>query len=338
MNPLKLAGLAGAGITVAAMVAAAPAHAAATAAKLPATAVPAFTVASTGSSGTALTIYRTGTKTKVASISAPSSLQFGQVASGGTTGSFLASVTTQYPQPCHAWFYKFTIGPTGRPSKLTLLRSIAGSLPTAIAASPGGGTIAYSAVTCATAGPRAWNTPIGKITTITKTGSKSWSYTLGEDYPDSLAVSATGGTLAFPGYTGTQANPVEGAFVLNTASKSTTVLGASKILLRTGSPDPITISADGKTFYAHTLTGTKNAIAAYSASTGKLTKVLRSWTSTNRAGLSSDATGSYMLITIVSVASGLQVNSLTGYNLATGAVTKLPTLTSSLQEGNQVAW
>lgn len=336
MNPRKVrlgySSLA-AGLMLSATLAFAPQARAAAGHVAAAPALPPFTLI--GNGGT-LEVLRTGTHVKTGSLKVPSAgLEFGGIASDGTASGFLVAVQTPGAPSCDAWFYRTTLSAAGKPSPLKLLRSVHGRLPTSMAASPGGSTITYSTVNCAPAAP------VGSITAITKTGTRSWTYSLlTQDYPPTLSVSASG-WLAFPQFI--DGGNAEAGLMLNTVTKSGTVTGASKVVLRTGSPDAIVISPDGKTLYAHTSTGTKNQVASYSASTGKLIKVMRTWTNTDprmHCYLSADATGKYLLVDIVTPSASPTVasNTLVGYNLSTGAATTLPSQTSAWLAGTQITW
>jgi hypothetical protein len=295
-----------------------------------ASAIPPFTVVSQGS---ALQVYRTGTNRLTATLSPPDGLQFANVASDGTAGGFLAAAEdgASSGNGCQAAFYRFTLSPDGHPSKLTLLRWAHGDLPTALAASPGGATIAYSAVHCATGNGTTnapQTTPIGVIGTLTARGDRTWTYDIGQDTPSYLSVSASGGTLAFPMYTGFSANPVQSLYLLNTASAAKTVSGASRILYNIH-PDSVTISPDGTTLYI-SLGG---QIRSYDAATGKQIAVLGH--TGGKCGTSLDETGRFLL----TQCSGNGVGgTITGYDLKTGKTIPLPYSTNVTEAGNATAW
>jgi hypothetical protein len=283
---------------------------------------PAFTLVDLGSS---LKVYDTRTGASVAALAAPAGQQFEDVASGGTARTFLAATgLSGTGSACHAYFYRFQLSATGQPSPLTLLRSVPDSQPTAIAATAGGGSYAYSTVHCNFAPPN------GLIGISGPAGNHTWAYDEGDDYSFSLAATADGGTLAYSVLT------ASGAGLLNTSSAAPTVSGASRIVASVPVSTTLAISPDGRTLYA-CATGT---LAAYSTATGAQIRVLHQWTSQSspdsNCQISTDPTGRYLL---AAVTPGIrQPATVTGFDLSTGASVTLPVHPTLLFRGTQLAW
>jgi hypothetical protein len=292
-------------------------------------ALPAFTLVDLGSS---LKVYDTRTGAAVATLAAPAGQQFEDVASGGTARAFLAATGLSGTGPaCHAYFYRFELSATGQPSPLTLLRSVPGSQPTAIAATAGGGTYAYSTVHCNFAPPN------GVIGISGQAGNRTWDYDMGDDYSFSLAATADGRELAYSVIT------APGAGLLNTSSVAATVSGASRVLSSVPVSATLAISPDGRALYACASSGTTATLAAYSTATGARTRVLHQWTmhsSPYPAGslcqISTDPTGRFLLAAATADLHG--PSALIGFDLSTGASVTLPVHPTLLFRGTQLAW
>ena len=280
-------------------------------------ALPAFTLVDQDSS---LKVYNTRTGATVATLAAPAGQQFEDVASGGTARTFLAA-TGLSGSACHAYFYRFELSETGQPSPLTLLRSVPGSLPTAIAATAGGGSYAFSAVHCDTVPPN------GVIGISGRAGNRTWAYDQGDDYSFSLAFTADGRVLAYSVPT------APGAGLLNTSSAAATVSGASRVLSSVPVSATPAISPDGRTLYACE-TGT---LAAYSTVTGTRIRVLRVWPiAPQSCQISTDPTGRFLLVAATADLHG--PSALIGFDLSTGASVTLPIHPTLLFRGTQLAW
>jgi len=294
---------------------------------VPAVSVPEFTLVDQGSS---LKVYNTSTGARVATVTAPAGLQFEGVASGGTSQTFLADANpASTTAPCHAYFYRFELAASGKPSALTLLRSIAGSAATAVAAIPGGKTYTYSAVHCVTA-------PNGLIGISGQAGNHTWAYDQGDDYTFSLAATADGDTLALSLFAGSDWSDL----LLNTHSSAATVDKASRILPTVPYAQTLAISPDGRTLYACASSGGTGTLAAYSTATGAQIRVLHQWPVHSRGfacQISTDPTGRFLL---AAVASNIQQPStLIGFDLRTGASLTLPVDHPALHfQGSQLAW
>ena len=308
--------------------------------------LPEFTVADLGSS---VKVYNTRTGAAVAKLTPAAGQQFEDVASAGTARTFLAATSSPAPA-CYAYFYRFQISATGQPSPLTFLRSVPGSLPTAITGVPGGRSYAYSTTHCVTAPPN------GGVGISGPAGNRTWDYPGGDDYAFSLASTAGGRTLALSfGVYGTGPGTGFQDMLLNTKSSSRTAAGASRILSSVPVSVTLAISPGGRTLYACASDGTTGTLAAYSTATGAQTRVLHQWPVTGSGGgapgtgsgymsrgfscqISTDPTGRYLLAAV-----SLDANSdhwtLTGFDLRTGAFAKVPVRASHLPLlGGQLAW
>ncbi|HEX4659785.1 MAG TPA: hypothetical protein VH307_20550 [Streptosporangiaceae bacterium] len=288
--------------------------------------LPAFTLVDLGSS---VKVYDTRTGHGVATLTAPAGQQFEDVASGGAARTFLVA-TGLSGSACHAYFYRFQLSATGQPSKLTFLRSVPGSQPTAVAGAAGGGTYAYSTVHCHTAPPN------GGIGISGQAGNRTWEYPVGDDYAFSLAPTADGRTLAlslFVGY-----GPGQQDVLLNTQSTSPTVAGASRILPAVPFSQTLAISPDGQTLYACASDGSTGTLAAYSTTTGALIRVLHQWPGLTgfTCQVSADPTGRFLLAAVTP-----DVNkpwTLIGFDLQTNASATVPIHPDLPFQGTQLAW
>jgi hypothetical protein len=298
--------------------------------------------------GSSVQVYDPRTGAGVAKLTAPAGQQFEDVASGGAAGTFLAA-TSLSGQACHAFFYRFDLSATGQPSPLTLLRSVPGSQPTAVIGIPGGRTYAYSTVRCVTAPPN------GGIGISGPAGNRTWTYPTGDDYADSLAVTADGRTLALSFFVAYGTGPGTGFqdVLLNTKSRSRTVAGASRILSSVPVSTTLAISPDGRTLYACASDGTTGTLAAYSTAAGAQIRVLHQWPVTESGGgapgtssgyfsrgfscqISTDPTGRYLL---AAVRLGNNKHwTLTGFDLQTGASAIVPVRANLPFRGAQLAW
>jgi hypothetical protein len=291
--------------------------------------LPAFTVVNHASS---VQVFHTNTGASAGTLKAPSGQEFEGVASGGTPRTFLAyanpaSITAE----CHAYYYSFRISATGKPTALTLLRSIRGSAATAIAANPGGGTYTYSSVHCDTAPPN------GLIGISGKAGNHKWNYDECDDYTFSLATTANAKTLALSLYV---AGPGWVNLLLDTHSPAATVDGASRIFQNIPYAQSLAISPDGATLYACISNGRTGKLAVYHTATGTLIKTLHEWTLAPAKSyfcqVSADATGNLLLAGYYSDASPRP--GLIGINPRTDATIKLPVRGDYIIDGTEAAW
>jgi hypothetical protein len=296
-----------------------------------AAAFPSFVVVNHASS---LEVFDTSTGAAAGTLHAPGGQKFQGVASGGTSRAFLAYASqASATATCHAYYYRFQLAATGKPSALTALGSFKNVLPTAAAAPPGGGADTFSTVHCY---PPTHN---GRIAVTGPARTRSWAYDLADDYTFALAATANGDTLAlsmFIGSTGARGADL----LLNTHSRSATVEGASRVVPHVPYADALAISPSGATLYACISHGPKAELAAYSAVTGHLVRVLHRWT-LGQAGayfcqVSADATGQTLLASYSSTSS--PHTSLIGINAQTGKSVTLPVHGDYVIDGIQAAW
>jgi hypothetical protein len=291
----------------------------------PATAsLPPFTLVVLGSS---VKVYNTRTGAGLATIVAPRDEPFKLVVPGGAPRTFLAAAGSP-GVACYAYFYRFTLSATGHLSSMTLLRSVPGSQPTAIAAAPGGG-YAYSTVHCETAPPN------GAIGLSGPAGHRTWAYDEADNYTFSLAATADGGTLALSLYAGSGWSDL----LLNTHSRAATVDGASRIERNVPFSRTLAISPDGRTLYACALTGATAALASYSTATGAQIRVLHQWpvpSQESSCQISADPAGRFLIAAVTPTLH--QPSTLTGFDLRTGAYVPVPVHPSLSYLGSQVAW
>lgn len=301
-----------------------------------ATGFPAFTVVSQASS---LKVFSTSTGAAVGTLAAPAGQQFEGVASGGTSQTFLAyaNPASASAAACHAYYYRFQLTATGTPQGLTLLRSIAGSAASAIAASPGGGTYAYSAVGCVTAPPN------GVIGISGQAGNYTWAYNEGDDYTFSLAATAGAKELVLS-LMDDEDNWAD--LLLNTGSGLATVDAASRVVPAVPYAQTLAISPNGATLYAcvSSFTTGHGQLAAYSAATGTLIRVLYRWTLAPGGNyfcqVSADATGTALLASFSSSTPTSQTQaSLIAVNPQAGTAVKLPVSGDLVTAGGvRAAW
>jgi len=320
-----------------------PARPAASARSASASALPPYTVVSQGA-GDSLMVYDTASGAVTGTMDSPSGQQFVDVAADGNDRSFLVSTSLDSPAACAATFYKLQLAEGGQPLSLTPLRTVAGSTPTAVAAD--GSTFAYSVAHCATnsSGRQTSNTVTGYI----GAGNRHWTFTLSEDYANSLAVSASAGKLAFPMFV-PGGGLIQAGLVLDTGSRSATVAGASRVTLHGhGTVQSVAISANGGTLYACTQQGTTMTIAAYDTATGTRTRLLHDWRvpqrTTTICDLSTDASAGYLLASVSTTGAatdtsvGQSAITVTGYRLSTATTITLPSQLASGSGWNSTAW
>ena len=293
------------------------------------TVLPSFAVVSHARS---LKVFNTKTGATAGTLKAPAGQQFQGVASDGTSHAFLAYTNpASINAACHAYYYRFQVSTTGKPSALALLRSIPGSAATAIAANPGGGTYTYSAVHCDTAPPN------GLIGISGKAGTHTWAYNEGDDYTFSLAATTDADTLALSLFV---AGPGWANLLLNTDSNAATVDRASRVVPAIPYAQSLAISPHGATLYACISDGRTGTLTAYNAATGKLLKVLHSWTLATARNyfcqVSADSTGKLLLASYSSEVSPR--TSLLGINPQTGTTVKLPVQGDYTIDGIGAAW
>jgi len=268
---------------------------------------PEFMILNNGSN---LTVVATATGHVTGRVAVPSGQTFDEVA--GTAGDrvFYAATELRSQGSCHTVFYRIGLSTTGKPlapAPLTVPQMR--GLPTALAASADGGLLAYSVVGCAgnTSGYIPASQAVGHIGLIdVASGSvtRQWSYTLSEDYPSDLSLSATGSMLGYSIYryaASYSAPSFQVGRVLATRARPGPDYLRSRVIIRipAGAQAGIgstALSTSGALMYAIT-SGARQTLAAYDTSDGRQVQVLHSWPSATRlGGLSADPAGGHLLL------------------------------------------
>jgi hypothetical protein len=256
---------------------------------------------------TTLAVYSAVTGRVVASLMQPGRGRYYQaVAALGSDQTFVAAAVPQASQDCRTWFYRFSLGPRGRPTAWRALPVpvVTGKVRynTALAASANGSVVAYSASMC-TQNSGSLVGVIHLATRQTRTWSTRWPA-----MPRTLSLSANGGLLSFasnPGSGVKAGNQWEdAAWTLPTSAPPGPVAGRYRRVLHTpGGVQATLLSPTGKILFAMTASDPHSAIVsnpdvnAYDAATGKPLGLLQvvSYASDN-PGFSSSASGRYALI------------------------------------------
>jgi hypothetical protein len=272
--------------------------------------LPEFTVLNNGSS---LAVVATATGHVTGRLAAPPGQAFAQIA--GTAGDrvFYATADLSPQTSCRTFLYRIGLSAAGRPMAPTPLtaRQMSG-LPTALAASADGALLAYSVVECAagnTPGHIAANQAIGQIGLIdvaSDSVTRQWSYSLSEDSPSDLSLSATGSLLGYSIFMESasySASPVQVARVLATSARPGPDYLRSRVVVRQpggaqGGIVSTALSSSGALIYAIT-SASGQMLAAYDTSDGRQVQVLHSWPSATLLGqLRADPAGGYLLLTM----------------------------------------
>jgi hypothetical protein len=143
--------------------------------------------------------------------------------------------------------------------------------------------------------------------------TRQWSYTLTEDYPGDLSLSADGSRLTFTQILSGTMETV--ARTLTASTPSGTVDSASRVLLRPhgshAGVESAQVSPDGSTLYACTSASpaplwSTITLAAYSVTTGQQTRLLRTWPPAQDllCRLTMDPSGRNLLVAVTSTPDG----------------------------------
>ncbi|HEX6520862.1 MAG TPA: hypothetical protein VF070_12755 [Streptosporangiaceae bacterium] len=308
--------------------------------------LPLFTAVNNGDS---LDIVKTTTGAVISTISPPQGQMFTAEAGTADDRTFvLAAQNIQndiHDPRCQTWLYRFTLNDNGQPSTLTSLVKTPppGTLPSAIAISADGRVAAYSSDQCATgSGTIPLSQTIGGIHLIglaTGQVSRVWTYSLGEDYPPDMSLSADGSQLAFTTFQGSQ---TQVARVLSTNAPSGTIDAASRVVLSVPESadsglQAVAISPDASMLYA-CLNGpapdgmTSLTLAGYSVADGHRTRVLQSshLAADSTCTPTMDPSGGFLLdlvsVTVHDPATNgwMKSSYVTVVDLGSGKITRLP--------------
>jgi hypothetical protein len=273
-------------------------------------ALPQFVVENDGG---ALQVVDTATWLAVGQLSAPTGQSFEAVAGAADDRTFVVAADLNPQTTCATWLYVVHLNSRGQPGTLSPLAPRAAGLPTSIAVSADGSTVAYSIVHCASGatGHIAASQPIGTIgvLNIASGQSRQWSFSLAEDYTSDLSLSGTGGMVGFSSYLDgvPAASSTTVGRVLSADAQAGTVLQRAQVLIRPAQAayagvDSVALSSDGHTMYACTNGGASAAdmtqtVGAYDTATGNLTRVLRTWHAQDSScAITADPAGGHLLL------------------------------------------
>jgi hypothetical protein len=244
--------------------------------------MPEFTVVTANST---LRVVRTTTGQFAGQATAPAHQQFVAVAGTASDRTFWVLADPDPQTDCAAFLYKLRLSDSGQPSALVPLAApaLTDLWPNApFAVSADGSTAAVSADTC---GDQHAFGYVDLIDLGTGHVIRQWSYTKAESDPIDLSLSAEGSRLALT--TDLNSPSVTGVRVLDTSAASGTEDSASRVVIRKpqgadAAVDAAAIGPEGGVLYACTLAGTdgssrtnlSSTLAAYSASTGQMERVL----------------------------------------------------------------
>jgi hypothetical protein len=255
---------------------------------------------------TGLAVYSAATGRVVASVAQPGRGRYYQaVAALGSDQSFVVAATPARGPGCHTWFYRFSLGPQGRPKGWAPLAvpEVTGEIRynNALATSGDGNVLAYSASTCA----QNSSSQVGVIHLDTRK-VRTWS-TLWPAVPRNLSLSADGTLLSFVG------NPSSGTkndsqvedtvWTLRTdAAPGPVASRYRKVLHAPGGVQSAILSPTGAITFAMTASNPRRPTAsenvnAYDTATGKplgLVQAVRYLT--DGPGFTPDASGQYVLV------------------------------------------
>ena len=299
---------------------------------------------------------------------APAGQAFTAVAGTGDDRTFLLAADLNPQTSCTTFLYRVRLDDAGQPSALAPLpvSGLTGYLPTALALSADGKTAAFSAVHCAGEGNSRISAgqAIGGINLLDMASghvTRRWTYTLNEDYPSDLSLSADGGKLAFMMYLGRQ----QVVRLLPTSAPAGPVDSASQVALRppharfATSIESAQLTPDGRTVYVCVTANvaypdTITSLVSYSAATGRQLRLLRTWppAAALSCALTMDPAGRQVLLSLGDTPDGKLVKPVPGQpakrshlttrliavDLASGAFSPLPaTLAGPALQGS-VAW
>ena len=245
--------------------------------------LPEFVVVSTT---TGLEVVQTTTGHVTGQISTPGGQIFARIAGDGSDRTFyVAAQQADLTAGCRAYLYRFSLSAAGQPSALTPLpRNGQGGLPTALAVSADGRKLAFSLTYCASNGGT--TVPLGQasgyigvVDAASGKLTRHWTFTLGEDYATSMALTPNGRTLVF-----SQFLPDGSAITAKTLRANTpsgTVDQASTVV---GLPGVSSLSAGPAALYACVATDlsrdrVSSQLGVYpDLATGHRAAVLHTWT------------------------------------------------------------
>ena len=255
---------------------------------------------------TGLAVYSASTGRVVASVAQPGRGRYYQaVATLGSDQSFVVAATPVRGPDCHTWFYRFSLGPQGRPTGWAPLAvpEVTGEVRynNALATSRDGNVLAYSASTCT----QNSSSQVGVIHLDTRK-VRTWS-TLWPAVPRNLSLSANGALLSFVGNpssgTKNDSQVEDAVWTLRTnAAPGPVASHYRKVLHAAGGVQSAILSPTGAITFAMTASDPRKPTAsenvnAYNTATGKplgLVQAVRYLT--DGPGFTPDASGQYVLV------------------------------------------
>jgi hypothetical protein len=284
----------------------------------------------TAVTATSLAVYSAITGRQVATVAQPARGRYYRaVATLGSDKTFVVAAIPTRDTDCHTWFYRFSLGPQGRPTAAQPLSvpEVPGQIADSsqLATSANGGVLAYSASMCQTSiadevGVIRLGT--GKITTWSGVSVVS---------PRNLSLSADGTLLSFVGneVSSSGTGTVSSGTGSVSGSGTATEYGDAVWTLATNSPaGPVTshyrrtlyfgegvqtaeLSPTGMVLFAMP-SGALPWVNAYDTATGKLIGVVRSVARGSAApSLSADTSGQYLLVSRIHVRFVQELNLVT---------------------------
>jgi hypothetical protein len=245
--------------------------------------LPEFSVISTEDSG-GLEVLQTATGHVTGQVSMPAGQIFSYVAGDRSDRTFyVAAQQVDVMATCRAYFYRFSLSAAGQASALTPLPgSGQAGLPTGLAASADGRKLAFSITHCGEGAatkipPSQAIGYIGLLDTASAKITRHWTYTMGEDYATSVALTPDGNQLTFAQYLPDGSAIV--AKTLRTDTPSGTVDQASTAV---GLPGVSSLSVGAALYGCISIDKSRgrvaNQLGVYGLATGHLTAVLHTWT------------------------------------------------------------
>ena len=270
---------------------------------------------------TGLAVYSSVNGRVVANLAQPNpGRNFAAVAALGSDLTFVAAAVPVQPKDgCHTWFYRFSLGPQGRPTGITPLSAVpevAGEVTynTSLTANADGSVIAYSALMCS----QNFNGQIGVINLATGR-LRTWS-TLWPMVARNLSLTANGALLSIVGNPSngtTRSTPwKDAAWTLRTdAAAGPVALRYRRVLHTPGGVQAAEVSPTGVILFALAAShpGGLPEVNVYNTATGKPVG-LEPMVSAGgyQPSLSPDTSNGHVLIYPFNVSSIRELNLLSG--------------------------
>jgi hypothetical protein len=285
----------------------------------------------TAVTATSLAVYSAINGRQVATVAQPTRGRYYRaVATLGSDKTFVVAAIPTRNTDCHTWFYRFSLGPQGRPTAARPLSvpEVTGQVADSsqLATSANGGVLAYSASMCqanVADDVGVIHLGTGKITTWSSGSTAS---------PRNLSLSADGALLSFVGdqvsSSGTGTVTTSGTGIASGSGSATEDTGVVWTLATNAPPGPVAshysrtlyfgegvqtaeLSPTGEILFAMPV-GALPRVNAYDTATGKLIGVVRSVArSSDPPSLSADTSGQYLLVSRIHVRFVQELNLVT---------------------------